>query len=79
VFFGVFFNTLNPLTDLRLLEFFKALAKRVVKFLDIFKLLTLLNDTIKHRKTFHRFVDSVEEATGPVKSACNWRHVRANG
>ena len=76
---GVVFNTLNPLGDLSLFKVFEALAKGKVKFLHILELFTLLDRGRELLETFHGFVDSIEETTGPVKSTGNWGHVRADG
>jgi len=77
--FSVFFNTLNPLFDLLLLKFFKALAERHVELLHIFEFFTLLDRGGELLETVHGLIDSVEETTGPVKGTGNWGHVRADG
>ena len=53
-------------------------AQGSIKLLDILVFFALFNGGRKSLKTVERLFNSLKEATGPVESTSNWRHIVSN-
>jgi len=76
---SVLLNSSLPNDNLGIVVLFEISAERVVEFLDILELFSVLDSLGELRKFLHWLINSLNKTQGPVKGSSNWWHVKRDG